>query len=70
MRNVSFALLAVFAVLSVTCLEALHAFPEKRTHGNPVELGQVKWLRNFDEGKAHAKKEKKPILIMFQEVPG
>lgn len=38
--------------------------------GQPEELGMVKWLRNFDEALAAAKKSDKPILILFQEVPG
>ncbi len=37
---------------------------------NPVELGHVNWLRNFDEAKAKAVKENKPLLVFFQEVPG
>ena len=36
----------------------------------PVELGQVDWIRNFDEGAAKAKQQKKPLLVLFQEVPG
>ena len=36
----------------------------------PVELGKVKWIRDIDEGVAQAKKTKKPILVLFQEVPG
>lgn len=36
----------------------------------PVELGQVKWLRNLDEGVTQAKTENKSIFILFQEVPG
>jgi hypothetical protein len=37
---------------------------------NPVELGHVHWLRSMDEAKAKAKAENKPILILFQEIPG
>lgn len=37
---------------------------------NPVELGRVAWLRNFDQAHAAAAKSKKPILLLFQEVPG
>src|SRR6186713_1335302 len=37
---------------------------------NPVELGNVHWLRSFDEAEARSKKESKPILILFQEIPG
>ena len=37
---------------------------------NPVELGQVKWLRNLDEAKKMAVRTGKNIFILFQEVPG
>lgn len=37
---------------------------------NPVELGAVHWLRDFDEAQARSRTECKPILILFQEVPG
>ena len=36
----------------------------------PVELGKVQWLRNMDEARERAQAEQKPILILFQEVPG
>ncbi len=42
----------------------------QRKSDNPVELGHVNWLRNFDEAKAKALKKNKPILVFFQEVPG
>jgi hypothetical protein len=38
--------------------------------GQPVELGNVQWLRTMDEAQARSKKECKPILILFQEIPG
>ena len=37
---------------------------------NPVELGDVHWLRSFEEAQVKSKKESKPILILFQEIPG
>ena len=36
----------------------------------PVELGQVDWIRNFDEAAARANQQNKPLLVLFQEVPG
>lgn len=36
----------------------------------PVELGQVEWIRDFDRGVETAKAQKKPLLVLFQEVPG
>jgi hypothetical protein len=38
--------------------------------GNPVELGNVHWLRSMYEAQARSKSECKPILILFQEIPG
>ena len=38
--------------------------------GNPVELGAVHWLRDLDAGTAEARESGKPLLILFQEVPG
>lgn len=36
----------------------------------PEELGKVQWLRDLDAGKAQSEKSGKPILLLFQEVPG
>ena len=55
--------------------------PEKRTEpaplapvqgavDQPVELGQVRWRRDFDAALAEAKAADKPVLLLFQEVPG
>jgi len=34
------------------------------------ELGKVSWYRDYDAAVQQAKKQDKPILILFQEVPG
>lgn len=36
----------------------------------PVELGQVDWIRNYDQAVIKAKQQNKPLLVLFQEVPG
>ncbi|MAW62128.1 MAG: hypothetical protein CMJ94_15030 [Planctomycetes bacterium] len=36
----------------------------------PVELGQVRWRRDLDAALAEAKAADKPVLLLFQEVPG
>jgi len=36
----------------------------------PEELGAVHWLRDIDIAVAQSKEKNKPILILFQEVPG
>jgi hypothetical protein len=40
------------------------------TDPQPEELGAVHWLRDLDLGKAQATSSGKPLLILFQEVPG
>jgi hypothetical protein len=37
---------------------------------NPVELGNVHWQRDLATGKALSESTGKPLLILFQEVPG
>jgi hypothetical protein len=37
---------------------------------NPIELGDVHWLRSMEEAQAKSKSENKIILILFQEIPG
>ena len=44
--------------------------PIKIIDNQPEELGKVKWLRNMEEAQRRSRKEQKPILILFQEVPG
>ena len=34
------------------------------------ELGQVHWGRSLEEAKAQSAESGKPILVLFQEVPG
>ncbi len=36
----------------------------------PVELGQVHWNRDWEAAKSESAKSEKPILALFQEVPG
>ena len=37
---------------------------------NPKELGKVNWERDLDNGLQQAAREGKPVLLLFQEVPG
>jgi len=45
----------------------LCAVANAKTH---KELGSVKWLRNYDQAVEQSTASGKPILILFQEVPG
>ena len=44
--------------------------PSQPAADQPVELGNVKWLRDFEQATKIAAKTKKPIFLLFQEVPG
>ena len=37
---------------------------------NPVELGAVTWQRDHGVAFAKAAESKKPVLLLFQEIPG
>ena len=39
-------------------------------HSNPEELGKVNWLRDLAEAEKKSVQTGKPILILFQEIPG
>lgn len=36
----------------------------------PSELGRVEWRRDFDVAMAAAKTTGKPVVVLFDEVPG
>ncbi|MCR9098025.1 MAG: thioredoxin family protein [bacterium] len=36
----------------------------------PAELGEVAWLRNYDEAARSSADSGKPVFLLFQEVPG
>ena len=45
--------------------------PERpRVKNQAEELGQVNWGRDLDDAKAKSAETGKPILVLFQEVPG
>lgn len=41
-----------------------------QTTDPPVELGAVNWQRDLQAAKQQSQATGKPILILFQEVPG
>ena len=61
-------ILPIAAVLLMSAA-ALRA-EEKAVMKTPVELGDIPWERDFDKALARAQAEKKPLLVLFQEVPG
>ena len=52
-------------VAGATSPEAVLAWPD-----NPEELGRVRWRRGFDGALAEAARSDRPVLVLFDEIPG
>mgnify|MGYP003640469163 CR=1 FL=1 len=59
-RNIVFG--AVFGIFAIAALTF--------TQGAPVEVGNVDWSRDLDGALEKADQSGKPVLLLFQEVPG
>ncbi len=55
-----------FIILISIFLLALNAEAKE----NPVEIGSVQWGRNLDKAFKKSAKTGRPVLVLFQEVPG
>ena len=40
------------------------------TAKNPIEVGNVQWGRDFDDALKNSAETGKPVLVLFQEIPG
>lgn len=60
MTRLSFLLFVCFLLLGGDVL----------AQNNPVELGKVRWYRDYDQAVEISKQSKRPIFLLFQEVPG
>lgn len=59
-----------FSILMIAFTNVLLAQSFQYAVDNPIELGKVTWLRDYDEATSIADKTGKPIFLLFQEVPG
>lgn len=62
-------ILALAAVATCACTRPAVADPP-RYPDNPEELGQVGWRTDFAAAQAEATRTGKPMLVLFDEVPG
>lgn len=67
-RRVTFAVALLTGAFNVSTQDAV-ARPETSAPAHR-ELGDVKWGRDFDAALAESKRGGKPVLILFDEVPG
>ncbi len=68
MKSLLFAILIVG--FSAFYAHAQSSTSTSATKDQPVELGDVNWLRDLDSAVSSSKEKDKPIAILFQEVPG
>jgi len=56
----------------VFCLSSMVMMAQDWTKriNQPIELGQVHWLRDYDDALKQAAEKDLPVFIFFQEVPG
>ena len=58
-------------ILAILMVLAIGTFAyASRPEGNPVEVGDVHWGRDFDAALKMSAESGKPVLVLFQEVPG
>jgi hypothetical protein len=60
----------VFAVLALTVVGCAVAQQPKADPMLPPELGRVPFLRDYAAAVEKAKADKKPLFVLFDEVPG
>jgi Thioredoxin-like len=65
----SLALAAGVSVISAIFVSQAGCQPQGG-QANPVEVGTVRWQRDYEAALASAKKAGKPVFLLFQEVPG
>lgn len=70
MKSLILSLFALSLLFLVSAVIARPSIWDDANFNQAKELGRVKWNRNLDEIKAIAKKENKPVFLLFQEVPG
>lgn len=64
------AILGLGALVLVSTVGNSVAVADAKDSSRQIETGQVNWLRNLDEAKELSASADKPILILFQEIPG
>lgn len=70
MKNRIQKLIGILTVLVIIPLNSSFAQEVLTSYNQDEELGKVHWYRDYDQAVRIAEKEKKDIVILFQEVPG
>jgi len=66
----SWSLLALILLTAVAVASDLPKGDGREPEKRPPELGRVPFLRDYAKAVEQAKTEKKPLFVLFDEVPG
>ena len=56
--------------VSVNSDDSLEREPTAKMTKHVEEAGYVNWMRDYDSAMARSKADKKPVFVLFQEIPG
>lgn len=62
--------LFTLVLMMMTVQGSLHAQDWRKAPDQPEELGDVRWMRDYEAAMARAQERDVPVFILFQEVPG
>ncbi|MBU1566180.1 MAG: thioredoxin family protein [Proteobacteria bacterium] len=62
--------LCLLLALCCSFVQTRQALADQTSLGNPVEIGLVRWQRDFPAALTEADRTGKPVFLLFQEVPG
>ena len=68
MKSLSLGLF--FVLLTLWGLTIVPGHQGHVAYAQPIEIGTVRWNRDFEETLKRSEEEDKPVLVLFQEVPG
>ena len=63
-------LATISTIISTLSIFTSSAFSLEQSGKQDIEVGLVSWQRDFEKSLAKSKELKKPVLALFQEVPG
>ncbi len=71
-RHFGIGLSAVIVAITIGLYAADQHSSDKTNNKtkNPIEVGIVSWKRDLDAALKESKETKKPVFLLFQEVPG
>jgi hypothetical protein len=65
-----FIAIVLIIFTGTTYMSGLQDIEAVEAGSQPIEIGLVNWSRDFDGALERSRRDGKPVLVLFQEVPG